>query len=296
MLLGYLETDTVSQSRIAAFRETLARLGWGEGRADVEIRMAGTDAERMRAQATDLLARSPDVLVVSPAQVVLVVQKMVQPTMPIVFANVPDPVAIGLVQSLNRPGGNTTGFTNFEHALAGKWLEVLKEIVPRAVRVGVAYSPENPAWRGRLQLMEAVMSSLSVRLVPAPTPDAASIPAVFDGFVRDSVDGVVVLPSIFAAAHRKPIIEAAARTRLPAVYPFAYFAAEGGLVSYGIDVPDQFRGAASYVARILRGEKPADLPVQMPSRFELVINLRTAKALGLDVPLFMQQRADEVIE
>jgi len=202
ILLGYSENDSVAQSRVAAFREALAKLGWNEGRIHSDIRWSGTDPERMRADAIDLVARSPDIIMSSPAQVVLILQKVVQ-AIPIVFVNVPDPVAIGLVQSLAQPGGNSTGFTNFEHELAGKWLEGLKEITPRAVRIGVVYSPENPAWQGRLRVMEASAASLSVRLSLAATRDTAEIERVFDAFARDLVDGVVVFPSIFAAAHRK---------------------------------------------------------------------------------------------
>jgi putative tryptophan/tyrosine transport system substrate-binding protein len=293
--LGYSERDSVQRLRVATFREELNKLGLGEGRAETIIKWSGTDPDRMRTDAAELIAMSPDVLMASPAQVAMVLQK-VSGTIPLVFSNVPDPVAIGLVQSLSHPGGHATGFSNFEHDLAGKWLQVLKEMAPRAARIGVIYSPQNPAWQPRLRVMQATAPALGLTLAPAATPGPADIGPVFEGFARGSVDGVVVLPSIFAAAHRKAIIEAAAATRLPAVYPFRYFAADGGLVAYGIDIAEQHRGAAAYVARILGGEKAGNLPVQLPSKFELVINRKTANALGLEVPTKLLFTADEVIE
>jgi putative ABC transport system substrate-binding protein len=295
VLLGYSQDDAVARRRLTAFQQTLAMLGWGNDRVEIDTRWPGTEAERIRVDAAALVARSPNVILASPAQVVLVLRNMTRTT-PIVFANAPDPVALGLVQSLNRPGGHITGFTNYEHDLAGKWLEVLKEVAPQSAKIGVLYSPENPAWRGRLRAMEASAPSLSLRLLPAATPNVAEVGSVFDTLAREPVDGVVVLPSIFAAAHRKMFIDAAARTRLPTVYPFPYFVADGGLVSYGIDVLEQYRGAASYVARILQGDMPDNLPVQTPKKFELTVNLKTARALGLTVPPSLLARADEVIE
>jgi len=295
ILFGYAENDPVARARLGAFHQALAKLGLGEGSIEIVTRWSGADPERIQADAAELVARVPDVIMASPAQVALALKK-IDRTIPVVFANAPDPVNLGLVQSLSRPGGNITGFTNFEHTLAGKWLEVLKEIVPHAARIGVAYNPQNPAWQARLSQMERSAKSHAIRLSPAATRDAADIEPLFESFARDKIHGVVVLPSIFAAAHRGAIISATAHHRLPAVYAFRYFVADGGLLSYGIDATEHYRGAATYVDRILKGEKPADLPVQAPTKYELVINLKTAKALGIAVPPQLLARADEVIE
>jgi putative ABC transport system substrate-binding protein len=217
-------------------------------------------------------------------------------TLPIVFVNVPDPVAIGLVASISHPGGNMTGFANFEHALAGKWLGVLKEMTPSATRIGVFYSRENPAWRGRLRVIEDAAPLLGVQLTAIGVSEAAEIEPAFNSFVQEKISALIMLPSIFLASHRAVIITLAAKHRFPAIYPFRYFVAEGGLLSYGVDMTDQFRRAADYADRILKGEKPGDLPVQAPTKYELAINLKTAKALGLGVPPMLLGRADEVIE
>jgi putative ABC transport system substrate-binding protein len=216
--------------------------------------------------------------------------------LPIVFANVPDPVAVGLVASISHPGGNMTGFANFEHALAGKWLEILKEMTPSATRVGVFYSRTNPAARGRVRVIEQAAPSLGVRPMAIGVSEAADIEPAFNSFAQEKIDALILLPSIFLANHRAAIIALATKHRFPAIYPFRYFVADGGLLSYGVDVTDQFRRAAGYVDRILKGANPADLPVQAPTKFELAINLKVAKALGLEVPPTLLALADEVIE
>jgi putative ABC transport system substrate-binding protein len=295
VLMGYGETDTETQARIAALKQKLDELGWREGRnLRIDYRFVA-DAERMRSGAADLVRLAPDAIVCSPGQVMLVLKEQTR-TIPIVFANVPDPVGIGLVPSLAHPGGNITGFTSIEPTLAGKWLEALKEVAPYVTRMAVIYNPENPAWRERLRVIQAVAPSLVAELSPVGVVNTAEIERALTGFARQPNGGVIVLPSLFMQAHRKTVIALAAKHRMPAIYPFRYFAADGGLISYGIDTLDQFRGAASYVDRILKGEKPADLPVQAPTKYELVINLKTAKALGLEIPPTLLARADEVIE
>ena len=295
VLLGGAESDAEMQSRVAAFRNGLRGLGWTEGRnIQIDYRFAG-DPGRIQADAAELVRLAPDVILTSPGQVALVLQKATR-TIPITFANVPDPVGIGLVASLARPGGNVTGFTSTEAELAGKWLEVLKEAAPRVTQAAIMYSPPNPAWQGRLRAIEAVAPSLNVKLTPIGIRDADEIERAIQGLGDLSSFGLILLPAVFTVAHRETFIAMAARHRLPAVYPIRVFVTNGGLISYGHDVADQFRRAAGYVDRILKGEKPADLPVQAADKFELVINLKTAKALGLTVPPTLLARADEVIE
>ena len=296
ILMGYAESDPVAQARIAAFRQGLQELGWTEGRnVHFDYRWPAVDPKRIRTQAAEIVDLVPDVIVASPAEVTLALNKATK-SLPIVFVNVPDPVELGLVSSLARPGGNMTGFANFEYALAGKWLQIIKEMTPSAIRIGVLYSRENPAWRGRLRVMEEAAPSLGVQLAPAGVSDTAEIEPAFASFTQEKIGALVVLPSIFAATHRERIVALAAMHRFPAIYPFGYFAAAGGLIAYGIDANDQYRRAALYIDRILKGAKPADLPVQAPTKFELVINLKTAKALGLEVPSKLLFTADEVIE
>jgi putative ABC transport system substrate-binding protein len=295
-LVGYPETDATAQARNAAFRRGLQELGWIEGRnVRIDPRFAGTDPARIETDAADLVGLAPDVIFASPAQVALALRKLTN-SIPIVFANVPDAVGVGLVQSLAHPGGNVTGFTTYEPALAGKWVEVLKEMAPRVARIAVAYSPANPAWPSRLHVIESVAPAVSVKITPVPLHSDADILHALAAFADEPDGGLIVLPSIFMTTHRRTIIEAAGRHRLPAIYPFRYYAVEGGLLAYGIDGYDQFKQAAAYVDRILKGAKPADLPVQAPTKYELVINLKTAKALGLDIPPMLLARADEVIE
>jgi putative ABC transport system substrate-binding protein len=296
ILMGYTENDSVAQARVAEFRRGLQELGWTEDRnVRFEYRWPGADPRRIRAHAAEIVELAPDVILSSPAQVTLELNRLTK-SLPILFVNVPDPVDLGLVASLAHPGGNMTGFANFEHALAGKWLDILKQMIPSATNIGVFYSRENPAWRGRLRVIEEAAPSLGVRLTAIGVSEVAEVEGAFDSFAQQKIGALIVLPSIFAATHRAPIVALADRHRFPAIYPFRFFVADGGLLAYGIDLNDQFRRAASYVDRILKGEKPGDLPVQAPTKFELVINLKTAKNLGLDVPPTLLALADEVIE
>jgi ABC-type uncharacterized transport system substrate-binding protein len=296
IFMGYLAGDPVAQARVRAFRDGLQALGWTEGlNLQLVSRWPGADPGRIRAQAAELVEFAPDVIMSSPAQVTLELNRAAK-GLPIVFVNVPDPVDLGLVASLAQPGGNMTGFANFEHAVAGKWLDILKEAIPSVTHVGVIYSRENPATRGRLRAIEDAAQSLRVRLTAIGMSEAAEIDGAFASLAQQSIGALIVLPSIFAATHRAAIIALVDKHRFPAIYPFRFFVADGGLIAYGVDINDQFRRAAAYVDRILKGEKPADLPVQAPTKYELVINLKTAKALGLDVPQALLARADEVIE
>jgi ABC-type uncharacterized transport system substrate-binding protein len=297
VLMGYAENDPVAQARVSEFRRGLHELGWTEGRnLAFEYRWPGVDPQRIREQAAEIVALAPDVIMSSPAQVTLELNRATR-SLPVIFVNVPDPVEVGLVATLAHPGGNMTGFANFEHAMAGKWLEILKETIPSSSHVGVLYTRENPAWRGRLRKIEEAAPSLGVQVTAAGVSEVAEIEGAFEALAHQKVGALIVLPSIFAATtHRAAVIASADRHRFPAIYPFRFFVADGGLLAYGIDINDQFRRAADYVDRILKGQKPGDLPVQAPTKYELVINLKTAKALGLDVPASVLARADEVIE
>ena len=295
VLVGTLENDPEASLRVGEFRQALAKLGWSEGRnVVIEFRFGAGDPDRMRAQAKELIGISPDVVLAesTPAAVAL---RQETAAVPIVFLQVANPIGSGLVASLARPGANVTGFTNFEPAIGGKWLELLKEIAPGVTRAIAVFNPETHSgqyWKS----LEAAASSLAVTFKQAASRDAAGIESAVAGLARESNGGVVVMPDAFTLAHRELIIALAARHRLPAIYPFDVFTKSGGLLSYGIDQVEFYRRAAAYVDRILKGEKPGDLPVQAPTKFELVVNLKTAKELGIDVPWFLQQRADEVIE
>ena len=296
VLLNITADDPESQARLAAFAQGLQSLGWIIGQnVQVEYRWGGGSAEAISKYAAELVALSPDVILAQSTAAVGPLLKATH-TVPIVFTVVADPVGAGYVESLARPGGNATGFTGFEYAFAGKWLELLKEIAPsvtRAVVLRESGSVTGPAQFGAIQ---AVAPALGVELRPADTRDVEEIERIITAFARDSNGGIIVTGSPAATVHRKAIIALAARHRLPGVYYTRYFAAGGGLISYGPDFVDQFRRAASYVDRILKGEKPTDLPVQAPTKFETVLNLKTAKALGLAVPTTVLTRADEVIE
>jgi putative tryptophan/tyrosine transport system substrate-binding protein len=296
VLMGTEENDTDSQARIAAFREALRKLGWIEGRnIQIDIRWGEADAGRARAYAAELVGTAPQVLLGNGGPAVSDLRQETG-TIPIVFVMIPDPVALGLVASLARPGGNITGFTHFELAMGGKWLEALKEISPRVSRVAFILPPEHPAWAGFLRTIQAAAPSFGVTVAPGGVHDAAEIERFITSFGREPNGGLLVLPSPVSTVHRDQIIALTARYRIPAIYPFRYFPASGGLMSYGVNPADEFRRAASYIDRILKGEKPVDLPVQAPTKYELVINLKTAKALGLDVPPTLLAIADEVIE
>jgi putative ABC transport system substrate-binding protein len=294
VLMNVAADDAEGQARIAAFLQVLQQLGWtGGGNVRIDYRWTAGDADRFQRYAEELLALAPDVLLASATPSVQALQRATR-TVPIVFAQVGDPVGMGFVESLARPGGNTTGFTNFEHGFGAKWLELLKEVAPRVTRVGVLRDLTiGPA---QLSAIQAVAPSFGVELSPVGVRDAGEIERTIAAFARSSNGGLIVTASTLALAHRELIARLAVRHRLPAVYGFRYHVTVGGLVSYGPDTIDPFRRAAGYVDRILKGEKPADLPVQAPTKYELVINMKTAKALGLEVPPTLLARADEVIE
>jgi putative ABC transport system substrate-binding protein len=294
VLMNLASDDTEGQARLAAFHQGLQQLGWTVGRnVQIDYRWAADDTGRFHRYAEELLALAPDVVLASGTPSVQALQQATR-TVPIVFANVGDPVAMGNVASLARPGGNATGFTPFEFGFAAKWLELLKEIAPRVTRVAVLRDLTiGPA---HLSAIQTVAPSFNVELSVVGVRDASEIERSVTAFARSSNGGMIVTTSTSALVHRELITTLAARYKLPAVYGFRYMVTAGGLMSYGPDSIDMFRRAAGYVDRILKGEKPADLPVQAPTRYELVINLKTAKALGLEVPPMLLARADEVIE
>jgi putative ABC transport system substrate-binding protein len=297
VLMGLAESDPEAKVRAAVFEHALQELGWTRGRSTrMDYRWAPGDVEQTRAAAAELLRLAPDVILAHATPATAALQRATR-TLPVVFVAVSEPIAQGFVQSLARPGGNITGFTNLEPTLGAKWLELLKEIAPRVTRVAFMYNPNTAPYAILFsRSVEAVAQKIAVELVAAPVHEPAEIEAVLTMLGREPGGGLILPPDPFTVAHRKLIFDLAARYRVPAINAFLYFADEGGLVSYGVDVRDQFRQAAAYVDRILRGEKPADLPVQQPTKFELVINLTTAKTLGLNVPPTLLALADEVIE
>jgi putative tryptophan/tyrosine transport system substrate-binding protein len=296
VLMGIAESDPESHGRVATFQQTLQELGWIEARnVRFDVRYSGGDAERARAFAAELLDLTPDVLLAHSSLALGPLRRATR-TVPIVFVQVPDPVSAGFVASLARPGGNITGFTSFEYEMSSKWLELLKEIAPWIARAAVLTHSAFAAGPARLRVLQSVAPSLGVQIQPVDVQEAAEIERALDEVVGKSNVGMIVTTSAFATVHRELIVALAARHRLPAVYPYRFYATSGGLVSYGIDAGDLYRRAAGYVDRILKGAKPADLPVQQPTKFELVINLKTARALGLDMPTSLLARADEVIE
>ena len=289
--------DAEWQARVAAFKEGLAQLGWTEGRnVRIDTRWATTNADDLRKHAAELAASTPDVLVGASGTTTVAALLQATRTVPIVFAIVVDPVGAGFVASLARPGGNATGFTLFEYGMSGKWLELLKQIAPGVTRAAVLRDPAIASGIGQFGAVQAVAPSLRVELSPVDVRDAPEIERAVTAFAGIENGGLVVTASPSGTVHRELIIALAARHKLPAVYFERFFVAAGGLISYGPDYLDQYRRAAGYVDRILKGEKPADLPVQTPTKYELVINLKTAKALGLEVPPTLLARADEVIE
>jgi len=295
VLMG-IESGPEPRSRIAAFRKALRDSGWVDDRnVSIRIVWGPGDSDSVRADAVELVGKAPDVILANGPVPVLELQKLTR-TIPIVFVLVPDPVDIGAVRNIARPGANITGFTHFEMAFAGKWLETLKEIAPNVHRVMFMSLVGHPAWRGFLRTITASAPDFGVEIVPAPVNNAAQVERAIEEFAREPNGGLILPPSPISSIHTNLIIGLTARYSIPAVYPFRAHAVDGGLISLGIDPTDLWRRAASYVDRILRGEKPADLPVQAPNKFELVINLKTAKALGLTVPDSLLARADEVIE
>jgi ABC-type uncharacterized transport system substrate-binding protein len=296
MLIHYSQTDRESQTRIAAFLDTLQRLGWTDGRnVRIEYRWSAGDAGREKASAAELVRSKPDVIVVAGWTALAELQRLTS-MIPIVFTQVSDPVDSGFVASLARPGANISGFQNFEPAMGGKWLGVLKEAAPNMRRAAVLFGSDSVATVALLRAAEAVASALAVDVTAIDVHAGVEIERAIATFASQPDGGLIVTSHPNFVANRGLIILLAARHRLPAVYPFRYYATEGGLMSYGPDQIDQWRGAATYVDRILRGEKPAELPVQAPTKYETVINLKTAKALGLEIPSSVLARADEVIE
>jgi putative ABC transport system substrate-binding protein len=298
VLMGYPESDSEAQTKIAAFRDGLQKLGWTEGRnTRIDTRWATpADAELMKRFTKELVALQPDLILSSTTPTTAALLQQTR-TIPIVFATVADPVGSGFVASFPRPGGNVTGFVVFEASLAGKWLELLKEIAPRVNRIAFLFNPATATYAEfYLNPFKAAAASFAVEVIAAPVRDRSELESVVSAQAREPNGGLIVMPDSFTDLHRAEITSLAARYRLPAVYPRRIFTEVGGLVSYGIDQLDNFRLAATYADRILKGEKPADLPVQAPTKYELVINLKTAKALGLDLPWFLLQRADEEIE
>jgi putative ABC transport system substrate-binding protein len=289
-------SDSSEQARFAAFLQRLQQLGWIEGRnVQIDYRRGLGDAANMRIYAAELVALAPDIVLVLGTAAMT---PMLQATrsLPIVFANVADPVGAGFVDSLAQPGGNATGFLQFEYSLAGKWPELLREIAPDVKRAAVLRDAAISSGIGQFAVIQAVAPSLGIEVSPIGVLDAGEIERSVEAFARLPNGGLIVTASGLSNVHRDLIARLAAQHRLPAVYPFPYIAAVGGLIAYGPDLTDQYRRAADYVDRIFKGAKPADLPVQAPTKYELTINLKTAKALGLSVPATLLARADEVIE
>jgi putative tryptophan/tyrosine transport system substrate-binding protein len=295
MLMNMAKDNPEGQAFVAAFEQALRQSGWTDRNVRIDIRWGANDVDLDGKFATELVALAPDVLLASGTMSVAAVQHVTR-TLPIVFAQVSDPVGAGLVETLARPGSNTTGFMNFEYSLSGKWLELLKQIAPSVTRVGVLRNPANPAGIGQFSAVQGAAQSLGVEVSPIGVRDAGEIKDAIVAFARLANGGLIVTPSAGESSHHDLIITLAAQYKLPAVYADSYAVTGGGLISYGPNRIDQFRRAAGYVDRILKGDKPADLPVQAPTKYEFVINLKTAKALGLAVPPGLLAIADEVIE
>jgi ABC-type uncharacterized transport system substrate-binding protein len=295
VLLSVAPDDAQFQARVGAFRQALLQSGWNiDHDLQIDIRWATTAAD-IRKQAAELVALAPDVILSHGASTTGPIRQATQ-TVPIVFVVVVDPVGAGFVETLARPGGNATGFMQFEYSLAGKWLELLKQIVPSLTRVAVLRDPAIPTGPAQFGIIQALAPSLRVEVTPVNMRNSAEVERTISTFASSGDGGLIVTSSVWASTLRGQIITLAARHKLPAVYYNRYFVAAGGLVSYGTDFIEQYRLAAGYVDRILKGEKPADLPVQAPTKYELIINLKTARALGLEIPPTLLARADEVIE
>jgi putative ABC transport system substrate-binding protein len=295
VLSALTESDPELRAWLAAFEGGLQGLGW---RRDRNIRVDyrwGTGLDSLRTGAAELLRMIPDVLFAAGTPALVALSRETR-SIPIVFVQVSDPVKLGFVESLARPGGNITGFANFEHPIAGKWLDLLKDTAPGRSRVAVILDPDNPSQKAYLQSIEAAAPSFGVQVTSAVVRNAAEIESTIDAFAQEPNGALLVVPSAVTILHRDFIIALVARHRLPAVYPYRFFATSGGFISYGVNLPDLYREAASYVDRILRGAKPGDLPVQLANKFELVVNLKTAKALGLTISERFLQHADKVIE
>ena len=296
VLQNLASDDPAEQARLMAFGQGLQELGWTIGQnVRIENRWSAGDPERIRRNTEEMVALAPDVILASGNAGVAPLLQATR-TVPVVFVIVPDPVGAGFVDSLARPGGNATGFIAYEYGLSGKWLEVLKEIAPGVTRAAVIRDPALASGPGQFAAIQSIAPSLGVEVSPVNVRDAGEIERAITAFAHSPNGGLIVTGSALVGIHRHLIIALAARHKLPAVYVERTYVAAGGLISYGSDFLDQYRRAASYVDRILKGEKPADLPVQQPTKYELVINLKTAKALGLDIPPTLLARADEVIE
>jgi putative ABC transport system substrate-binding protein len=295
-LVGLPGQDPEAQNRNAVVVQALRELGWVVGRnLQIDYRYTSRDEQSFEAQAAELVALAPDVLLANSTPATRALQQATNTT-PIVFALVLDPVASGVVTNLAQPGGNVTGFTNFEVTMGGKWVEFLKEVSPRTAKLALIFNPRTAPYGGMLRSIEAAAPTFVVDITTRGVADAAELKDAIATAGRDSETALVVFPDVFTATHQEQIIALATDHRLPAIYPYRYFAAGGGLMSYGIDTPDLFRRTVGYLDRILKGENPGSLPVQAPNKFEFVINLKTARAIGLDVPATLIARADEVIE
>jgi putative ABC transport system substrate-binding protein len=293
---GYESADLEGQTYFAAFVDALQGLGWTAGRnVRMEVRWLGDDAEHLKAYSAELVALAPEVIFCASTPVVAETSRLTR-TIPIVFAQVADPVSVGFVTSMARPGGNITGFSLYEPSIGGKWLEVLKEIAPRVSRVAVMLLPEFASYVAMLRAAEVAAAPLAIKVSAAGVHNAREIEQAITTFASDADGGLIVTPSATTNGNHGLIAELAARHRLPGVYPYRYYVSSGGLVSYGPNLTNEYRRAASYVDRILKGEKPGDLPIQQPTKFEMVINLKTAKALSLTIPQTILATADEVIE
>jgi putative ABC transport system substrate-binding protein len=296
VLMSFNESDPVAKALLSGFTQALGELGWIEGRnVRVDVRWTGDDINRMRTLAQELVGLQPDIIVTTGTAPAAALQRETR-MIPMVFAGLGDPVASGLVASLSQPGGNITGLAGYEASLGGKWLELLSEIAPGLKRAAIMFNPDTAPVSSFVPSFETAARSLKVVPITASVHSDVEIETAIVALGREPRGGLVVMPDAFTGAHRAPIISAAARNNVPAVYWRFDFAREGGLLSYGNDVVDNFRRTATYVDRILRGAKPADLPVQFPTKFEMVVNLKTAKALGLTVPQSILLRADEAIE
>jgi putative ABC transport system substrate-binding protein len=296
VLMPYDENDPEGKRRVSAVTQALADLGWTDGRnVRMDLRWGGGDLNRMRAFAQELVGSQPDIILASSTPETVALQRETR-TIPIVFVQVTDPVASGIVARLNQPSGNITGFATFEPSMGGKWLELLSEIAPGLKRAAIMFNPDTTPASILMPSFETAARSLKVVPITAPVHSGVEIETAIIALGREPGGGLVVMPDVFMNVHRESLILAASRNNVPAVYSVSHFARDGGLLSYGVDQVDNWRRAATYVDRILRGAKPAELPVQLPTKFEMVLNLKTAKALGLDVPATVLVRADEVIE
>jgi len=296
VLMGMAQDDPEGQARMAAFQQGLRDLGWQDGRnLRIDTRWGTGDAGVISTYAAELVSLAPDVILATNTPTARAL-KQATTAIPVVFAGLTDPIGDGIVTSLSRPGGNITGFASFDAEIAGKWLELLKEIAPDTRRAAVLFNPSTAPYAIFMPVMEAVAPKVGITLTRAPVSEPAAIEAAISNLAGEPRAGLVVIPDVYAAVNRKTIFALATRSKVPTVCPVSYFARDGGVVAYGSNFPDLFRQSASYINRILRGEKPSDLPVQDPTKYELVINLKAAEAIGLSVPPLMLARADEVIE